>query len=89
MAIASQPELTDLERRLLAFEESHPRHSGAKEDAVRATFGMTPARYYQTLGILIETPAALRAEPLLVGRLRRLREARRWSRRGDDQGAGQ
>ena len=73
--------LTELEHRLLDFEEAHPRHSRAKEDALREEFGLSAARYYQTLGVLIETPAALRAQPLLVGRLRRLRDDRRARRR--------
>jgi hypothetical protein len=34
------------------------------------------ARYYQVLGALIETPAALREDPMLVKRLQRLRDAR-------------
>ena len=81
--------LTDLEHRLLDFEESHPRHSRAKEDALREQFGLSVARYYQTLGVLIETPAALRAQPLLVGRLRRLRDERRSARRGASHAPGQ
>lgn len=80
-------ELTDLERRLLEFEEAHPGHSRAKEDALRERFGMSVARYYQTLGVLIETSAALRAAPLLVGRLRRGRDERRAARLGAHSGA--
>lgn len=33
---------------LLDFERAHPRHSHAKEIAIR-TRGLTPARYYQLL----------------------------------------
>lgn len=33
---------------LLDFERAHPRHSHAKELAIRAR-GLTPARYYQLL----------------------------------------
>lgn len=69
--------LTDLERALLEFEQSHPRHSRAKEEALRDRFGVSTARYYQILGTLVETPAALIENPLLVGRLRRVREQRR------------
>jgi hypothetical protein len=37
---------------------------------------MSPARYYQLLGRLIDTEQALEHDPLLVRRLRRLRERR-------------
>lgn len=83
--MAITEELTELERRLLDFEDAHPGHSRAKEDALRDEFGLSAARYYQTLGVLLETPAALRAQPLLVGRLRRLRDDRRARRRGTSQ----
>jgi hypothetical protein len=61
---------------LLAFEAEWREHSGAKEEAIRVTLGMTPARYYQRLGRLIDTEAALAADPLLVGGLRRVRDQR-------------
>ena len=48
--------------------------AGAKEQAVDK-FGMSATRYYQTLNALIDDPAALAQDPLLVKRLRRLREA--------------
>lgn len=88
-AKAAHDELTELEAALLEFEELHPAHSLAKADALRDRFGMSPARYYQTLGILIESSAALRAHPLLVGRLRRTRDERRLRRRGDGSRATQ
>ena len=39
-------------------------------------FDLTPARYYQLLNDLIDRDDALAAAPILVKRLRRLREAR-------------
>lgn len=68
--------LTDRDRAMLALEAAWPRHSGFKEEAIRNALGMSPARYYQLLGRLIETEAALEQDPLLVRRLRRLRDAR-------------
>ncbi|MDX2375939.1 DUF3263 domain-containing protein [Microbacterium sp. LRZ72] len=68
--------LTDQERRILDFEAVWVRHAGAKEEAIRAQLDLTPARYYQLLGRLIETQAALEQEPMLVRRLRRLRDSR-------------
>jgi hypothetical protein len=78
----AQPPLHDEDRDLLEFEAEHPAHSRAKEDAIRARFGYSAARYYQILGTLIESPSALVAYPMLVHRLRRMREARRAHRFG-------
>jgi hypothetical protein len=47
-----------------------------KEEAIREEFGISTARYYQLLGALIDTPAALLEDPMLVKRLQRLRDAR-------------
>jgi hypothetical protein len=41
---------------------------------------MSPARYYQLLNRTIELPEALEYDPMLVRRLRRVREARRKKR---------
>lgn len=68
--------LSDRDRALLAFEAYRPGHSGAKEEAIRAELQLTPARYYQLLGRLIDSVDALAEDPLLVGRLRRSRDAR-------------
>lgn len=75
------PELTDREREILAFERRWWRHAGAKEQAIRDTFDLSATRYYQLLNGLLDKPAALAAEPMLVGRLRRLRSVRSRSRR--------
>lgn len=34
---------------LLDFERTHPRHTGAKENAIIDELGIKPARYYQLL----------------------------------------
>lgn len=72
--------LSDRERALLDFEAEWRRHAGAKEEAIRAEFGVAPARYYQLLGRLIDTGAALEHDPMLVKRLRRIRDARQLAR---------
>jgi hypothetical protein len=74
-------ELTDRDRAILAMETAWPRHSGAKEEIIRAQLGMSPARYYQLLGRLVESEVALEYDPLLIGRLRRIRDARASRRR--------
>ncbi|MER5334999.1 DUF3263 domain-containing protein [Micromonospora sp. NPDC002717] len=73
--------LTERERGILAFEQQWWRHAGAKEQAIRDTFGLSATRYYQLLNALLDNPAALAAEPVLVGRLRRLRSSRARNRR--------
>jgi hypothetical protein len=72
--------LTDLDLRLLGFERDWAARVGAKEAAIRSEFGLPAARYYQMLYVLIDSPAALRHDPLLVRRLQRLRDARTRSR---------
>ena len=72
--------LTDLELRILEFERSWWRFAGAKESAIKELFVLTPPAYYQALNNLIDRDDALLAQPMLVKRLRRLREARPSSR---------
>jgi len=69
-------ELSESDARLLAFEERAPRSAGAKEELIRSELGMSPVRYYQRLNLLIDAPAALAAHPVLLGRLRRIRDRR-------------
>lgn len=69
-------ELSDRDRRILEFERQWWKYSGAKEQAVKELFDMSPTRYYQVLNALIDNPAALPADPMLVKRLRRMRSAR-------------
>ncbi|PJI52270.1 hypothetical protein CTI14_45120 [Methylobacterium radiotolerans] len=52
-----------------------PRSTG-RVGAHRVRLGMSAARYYQLLARLIDSEAALAFDPILVGRLRRLRDAR-------------
>jgi hypothetical protein len=65
---------------ILDFERDWWKGSLRKERAVRARFGLSPARYYQLLNRLIDRPEALEYDPMLVQRLRRLRDARRHKR---------
>ena len=69
--------LTELEVRILEFEKNWWRFAGAKESAIRELFDLNPPAYYQLLNNLIDRPDALLASPMLVKRLRRIREARR------------
>ncbi|WP_083502501.1 DUF3263 domain-containing protein [Sphaerimonospora mesophila] len=72
--------LSDRDRRILAFERRWWRQAGAKEQAIRETFGISATRYYQLLSQLIDRPQALEHDPMLVQRLRRMRAGRRRER---------
>ncbi|CAB4651537.1 unannotated protein [freshwater metagenome] len=72
----SDHSLSDLEFRILEFERSWWRFAGAKESAIKELFDLSAPRYYQILNDLIDRQDALEASPMLVKRLRRLREAR-------------
>jgi hypothetical protein len=69
-------DLSDLARQILSFEHDRSRHDRAKEAEIRVEFDMSPARYYQVLGRVIDSPAALAYDPQLVSRLQRLRRTR-------------
>lgn len=80
--------LSDRDRAILDFEAEWRRHAGAKEEAIRTDLGLSPARYYQLLGRLIDTTEAQQHDPMLVKRLRRLRDARLRERAARAAGAG-
>lgn len=68
--------LTDRDRELLDFTARAPRAAGAKEEAIRAELGMNPVRYYRRLNILLDYAPAMQEYPLLIKRLRRVRNRR-------------
>lgn len=72
----SEAALSPRDRAILDFEQRVPSHSGRKDAAIREMLGISPTRYYQLLNTLLDSPAALAAEPALVHRLRRLRDRR-------------
>lgn len=72
--------LDERSKRILDFERTWWMQTGPKERAIRDQFGWSAARYYQLLNRLIDTPEAMRHDPMLVKRLRRLRAARRRQR---------
>ena len=74
--------LTDTERQILAFERQWWKHAGAKEQAIRDLFQVSATRYYQMLNRLLDNPAALEYDAVLVKRLRRLRATRTRARSG-------
>ena len=66
--------LTDQEQAMLDFERRGWPQPVAKEQAIAQTFGLSGPRYYQLLNALIDRREALAADPLVVKRLRRLRD---------------
>ena len=77
---AADSGLSPRDRSILDFEREWWRHAGAKEEAIRETFGLSTARYYQILNVVIESENAVRYDPMLVGRLQRVRDSRTQAR---------
>ncbi|HET9900357.1 MAG TPA: DUF3263 domain-containing protein [Actinomycetes bacterium] len=73
-------QISSRDQEILAFERQWWKYAGAKEQAIRDLFDMSATRYYQLLNSLIDNPAALAHDPMLVKRLRRLRTARQRQR---------
>ena len=72
--------LTDRDRAILDFERSWWTESGPKDTAIRERFELSGTRYYQLIAELIDDPEALEYDPLLIRRLRRVRDRRRRAR---------
>jgi len=72
--------LSERDQQVLAFERQWWKYAGAKEQAIRELFDMSATRYYQVLNALIDDPAALAHDPMLVKRLRRMRSTRQRQR---------
>ncbi len=73
-------ELDQRSREVLDFEREAWKLSVTKERAIRERFGFSPSRYHQLLHKVIDRPEALVYDPMLVRRLRRVREVRRRAR---------
>lgn len=72
--------LASRDRAILEFERLRWKNRGAKDTAVLVLFGLSWPAYVQTLHSILDKPEALEYDAELVGRLRRLREARRRDR---------
>lgn len=72
--------LTERDKAILDFERTWWTEAGPKDTAIRERFELSGTRYYQLLTELIDDPDALDYDPLLVRRLRRMRERRRRAR---------
>lgn len=72
--------LDQRDRELLDFEREAWKLRMPKERAIRERFGFSAARYHQLMNRAIDRPEALTYDPMLVRRLRRIRDARRRKR---------
>ena len=70
--------MLDLTRAILTHESRvHPATPlGAREAAIRERLGISPTRYHQLLNASLDDPEAEAEFPMLVHRLRRLRDGR-------------
>ena len=80
-------ELDERSRRILDFEREWWKYAGAKEQAIRERFDVSPTRYYQLLNRVIDDEVALAYDPMLVKRLCRLRASRQRQRAAKRLGA--
>lgn len=78
--MSEQRQLDERSRQLLDFEREAWQLAIPKERAIRERFAFSPTRYHQLLNRLIDQPEALAYDPMVVRRLRRLREERRRKR---------
>jgi len=69
--------LTERERAILAFEAGWFTLDEDRHDAIRARFSCSVEEYNLELNRVIDHPAAMLEDPLVVRRLRRHRERRR------------
>lgn len=72
--------LSEREQGIIDFERSWWAEPGPKEAAIRERFDVSPTRYYELLAGLIDSDDALAYDPLVIRRLRRLRDRRRKAR---------
>lgn len=73
-------ELTERDKAILEFERCWWTLGGPKEALILERFELSAGRYYQILNELLESDVAHEYDPLVVRRLRRLRDRRRRAR---------
>ena len=72
--------ISERDAHILDFEREWWKYAGAKEQAIKEQFDVSPTRYYQLLNRIIDDESALAHDPMLVKRLRRLRSQRQRQR---------
>jgi len=72
--------LTERDLAIIEFERTWWSEDSSKETIIRERFELSTTRYYELLGDLIESAEAYAHDPLVIRRLRRLRDRRRKAR---------
>jgi len=72
--------LTERDCAIIEFERSWWSEDVSKESLIRDRFELSTTRYYELLGELVDSDEAYAYDPLLIRRLRRLRDRRRRAR---------
>jgi Protein of unknown function (DUF3263) len=72
--------LSERDQAILDFERTWWTEPGPKELAIRARFDLSTTRYYRVLADLLDSDEAVAYDPMVVRRLRRLRDRRRRAR---------
>ena len=72
--------LTDRDRAIIEFERTWWSEGVSKESIIRERFELSTTRYYELLADLIDSDEAYAYDPLVIRRLRRLRDRRRRAR---------
>jgi hypothetical protein len=73
--------LSERDQAILDFERSWwTQADGSKEQAIRAQLDLSSGRYYEILNALLDLPAAMAYDPLVIRRRRRIRDDRRRAR---------
>jgi len=72
--------LTERDRAIIEFERTWWSEDSSKETIIRERFELSTTRYYELLGDLIDSDEAYEYDPLVIRRLRRLRDRRRRAR---------
>lgn len=65
---------------MLEFERSWWADDQPKDAAIADRFALTTAEYYEVINTLIDSDEALEHDPMVVRRLRRMRDRRRQER---------
>ncbi len=72
--------LTERDLAIIEFERTWWSEDSSKESIIRERFELSTTRYYELLGELIDSDEAYAHDPLVIRRLRRLRDRRRKAR---------
>ncbi|MBK9476875.1 MAG: DUF3263 domain-containing protein [Tetrasphaera sp.] len=68
--------LSERDREIIDFERQWWKYAGSKETAIKELSALSSTRYYQVLNALIDDPAAIAYDPMLMKRLARMRASR-------------